>query len=95
MDYEALHWTALKKLVVEAGGVWTNKDDAIEYLTGLSIAIPESIAKPAEKPAGKPASATLDKSLPYGEVSGKIENAPGARYTQGGVYFNGNGEQVG
>ncbi len=37
----------------------------------------------------------LDKNQPYGEVSGKIEGAPGARYFQDGLYFNGAGEKVG
>ncbi len=37
----------------------------------------------------------LDRNQPYGEVSGKIEGAPGARYFQDGLYFNGAGEKVG
>ena len=37
----------------------------------------------------------LDKKQPYGEVMGKVEGAPGARYFQDGLYFNGKGEKVG
>ena len=37
----------------------------------------------------------FDKKQPYGEVSGKIEDAPGARFFQDGIYYNGLGEKVG
>jgi len=34
-DYEGMLWQAVKKLVVEAGGEWTNKKEGIAYLEGL------------------------------------------------------------
>lgn len=47
-----------------------------------------------EAAKGEP-SIAFDKRKPYGDVFGEIENAPGARYFQGGKYFNGRGELVG
>lgn len=37
----------------------------------------------------------FDRSRPYGEISGEIPEAPGARYLQGGHYFNNAGDAVG
>lgn len=33
-DYQSMHWQTLKKLVEDAGGEWSSKDAAIEFLRG-------------------------------------------------------------
>ena len=83
-----LHWTKLKKMVEEAGGTWSTREAAEEFLarSGVEIVEPE----PAPKRA-----ASFDRSAPYADVYGAIDTAPGARFMQGGVYFNVRGEQVG
>lgn len=35
VQYEELHWTKLRKLVEDAGGTYTGKDDAVAYLKAL------------------------------------------------------------
>ncbi len=37
----------------------------------------------------------LNRNAPYGEICGEIADAPGARFLQGGLYFNNAGEVVG
>lgn len=37
----------------------------------------------------------LNRRMPFGQVFGDIENAPGARFTQGGHLFNAAGQKVG
>ena len=77
----SLHWTALKKLVEEKGGTYEDKAQAIAFLS--------SDTQPSA-PVG-----TFDKSQPYGDVSGEIEDMPGARYFQNGHFYNGVGVMVG
>lgn len=77
------HWRTLKKMVEDAGGVWTDKEAAVKFLLGSA-----DKASPTEKPG-------LDKSRPYAEVFGTVEGADGARYMQDGVYYNLSGQKVG
>ena len=37
----------------------------------------------------------LDKSKPYGLVSGLVDGFPGARYCQGGAYYTPSGNRLG
>jgi len=88
-----IHWTKLKKAVEDAGGTWTNRDDAEVFLANRGIEVadePAPVAAPAQIKR-----VALDRSLPYADVFGSVENAPGARFMQGGTYFNTKGEQVG
>ncbi len=38
---------------------------------------------------------TFKRNAPYGEICGEVADAPGARFLQGGFYFNNAGEVVG
>lgn len=33
-NYYSLHWTKLKQLVIEKGGEWSTREDAMDFLTG-------------------------------------------------------------
>ena len=85
-DLNSLHWTALKRLVEEKGGTYEDKAQAIAFLS--------SDTQPAA-PVASNTNVTFDKSKPYGDVSGEIEDMPGARYFQNGHFFNGVGVMVG
>ena len=90
MNYEDMHWKTLKSTVEANGGVYVNKEDAVKFMNELM-----GSTKSPETPDTKTAVAELDKSKPYGEISGSVEGAPGARFIQGGVYFNSKGQKVG
>lgn len=105
---ETLHWQALKAKMEAAGLPWISKADAIEKLGKLEVAAgdggdaggeqtgdaaaPKADAKPAKPANGKPC---FDRKRPYGDVMGRVEGAPGARYLQDRLYFNSAGEVVG
>lgn len=103
---ETLHWQALKAKMEAVGLPWISKADAIEKLGKLEgaaggdqagaggeqtgdAAAPKADAKPAK---GKP---YFDRQRPYGDVMGRVEGAPGARYLQDRMYFNSAGDVVG
>lgn len=54
---------------------------------------PADPAPAAEDPA--PTGPRFDRRKPYGEICGDIPEAPGARFLQGGHYFNNAGDVVG
>ena len=87
-----IHWTKLKKAVEDAGGTWTNRDDAEVFLANAGIDVVDEPAPAVTTPA--PKQAAFDRGQPYGEIIGDI-GIPGARFLQGGHYFNNRGEQVG
>lgn len=89
-DYQGMHWSALKKLVEARGMAYEGKEQAIAF---LSAALPIGQVKSPQSvvTGGK----FLDKKQPYGDIFGEVENAPDARYIQGGNYYNGAGEKVG
>lgn len=107
---ETLHWQALKAKMEAAGLPWISKADAIEKLGKLEgaagdggdagdeqtgdAAAPKADAKPAKEKAAKVA-VVFDRKRPYGDVMGRVEGAPGARYLQDRLYFNSAGEVVG
>ncbi len=93
-DLGSLHWTALRKMVEDAGGRYEGKPQAIEFLTtGKPAEVSSDVA--VQVVAHSSSGITLDRSRPFGHVSGDIEEAPNARYFQGGHYFNTQGEKVG
>jgi len=53
---------------------------------------PADAAPAVEEPAPAP---RFDRRKPYGEISGDIPESPGARFVQGGLYFNNAGDVVG
>lgn len=44
--------------------------------------------------AAKQSGPRLDRSKPYGQIGGEVENYPGACYAQGGMFFNSAGDHV-
>jgi len=97
MNYETMHWKKIKKLVEERGGVYTNVADGLVLLRELPAAegVKVDLAEAAMSISVKEDDVVFDKSKPYGKVSGSIADAPGARFVQGGHYFNGQGIKVG
>lgn len=96
-DLSTTHWTALKKMMEDAGLVWVSKADAIEKLGRLGAVAPE-VTEPVvtvTKVAMTSSCPTFDRHQPYGQICGEIEGAPGAYYMQRGLYFNSSGEVVG
>lgn len=78
-----IHWTKLKKAVEEAGGTWTNREEAETFLAGQGL-------MPADEP-----DVVFDDSKPYGVIVGSDDRWPGARFSQGGHLFNAQGKKVG
>lgn len=93
-DLASLHWMQLKSKVEAAGLPWISKADAIEKLGKLDQPVVAAEPEPVKATKVK-AGQTLDRSKPYGEISGEIEGAPGARYAQGGLFFNSAGDLIG
>lgn len=94
---KSMHWQELKKLMEARGLKWENKAQAIEALGKLETA-EANASKPDSAPevkAPKGVDVTLDKSKPYGTVHGKDDRFPDAAFSQGGRYFNRDGNQVG
>jgi hypothetical protein len=87
-----IHWTKLKRAVEDAGGTWTNRDDAEVFLANAGIEVAED---PAPAPVAQPVDVTFDRSKYYGTVVGSDPRFPGAAYSQGGHYFNAAGKKVG
>lgn len=52
-------------------------------------------AAAAEAEAATYTGPMLNRRMPFGQVFGEIEGAPGARFTQGGHLFNAAGRKVG
>lgn len=105
-DYASLHWQELKKRVEAAGFPWISKVDAVEKLIAIDDAGAPNVADPApddaptadpeDPPAVEPEATgpRLDRSKPYGQLCGEVENYPGACYQQGGMFFNSAGSHV-
>ena len=87
-----IHWTKLKRAVEDAGGTWTNRDDAEVFLANAGIEVAED---PAPAPVAQSVDVTFDRSKPHGKVVGSDQRFPGAAYSQGGHYFNAEGKKVG
>jgi hypothetical protein len=95
-----LHWQVLKKMMEDAGMAWKDKADAIEKLGGLvaketAPAEPEPVEPVAPKAKAEVEAPRFNSKQPYGEICGDIPDARGARFLQGGLYFNNAGVVVG
>ena len=94
-NLESLHWTALKKLVEERGGKYEGKDQAIAFLKTDPQPISPVVSAEQAPAIVSGDTVVFDRSQPYGQVSGDIEEMPGARFFQNGHFFNVRGECVG
>jgi len=83
-DLSALHHNKLKKMVTDAGGVYTDKGSAIAFLVAAPV-----VAKVEHK-----SNSTLDKTRPYGQIFGELEGYPTARFMQNGCVFNTEGMKL-
>lgn len=99
MNYDDMHWKQLKKLVEERGGEYISKEDAVLFLNAEPVVaevVVEAAAVAEVAVTAEPVEEMVfDKRQPYGEVSGRIEGYPGARFTQNGVFFNSQGKRIG
>jgi len=87
-----IHWTKLKRAVEDAGGTWTNRDDAEVFLANAGIEVAD---EPAPAPIVQPDAVEFDKRKPHGVVVGSDKRFPCAAYVQGGHYFDATGKKVG
>lgn len=107
-ELKEMHWSQLKKAVEEAGGQYENKEQCIQFLIDAGAVTSKAEEKAqandgsgelptlkipdAEQVARK--TALLDRSRPFGDISGEIEGFPTARYSQGEHLFNPQGERL-
>lgn len=98
MNYDEMHWKQIEKLVKERGGEYTTKEAALVWLAEFDAAqggAPDHAnADASNADTSAPAEVVFDKRLPYGEINGRIEGFPGAKYTQGGAFFTSQGKRI-
>lgn len=84
-----IHWTKIKKAVEDNGGTWTDRAAGEAFLVINGIVLEES------EPAPATPAVTFDASKPHGTFHGEDARYPGAKFSQGGHYFNAQGKKVG
>lgn len=97
-DYENMHWKHLKAELEARGLKFESKEQAVDALlksdqdgnAPIAAAVPavftEKVADGIQR---------FNPKAEHTQIFGEVENAPGARFSQGGRYFNNAGEQVG
>lgn len=84
----------LSKLPAADGTVGTPPVGDTQPPAGNPKADGDTAPAPKAKPES-PAVPHFNSKQPYGEISGSLPEAPGARFLQGGLYFNNAGDVVG
>lgn len=110
-ELKKTHWQMLKKMMADAGLEFKSKEQAIEELSKLQPTPDgtasgdngeSATSADADQGDGAQTKASneaqgprFDRKKPYGEICGDVPDAPGARFLQGGHYFNNAGDAVG
>lgn len=95
-DFASLHWSQRRKLVEINGGVWTNAEDAHQFLSGL-LGVPVEIETPAESITAPAQPAVVTSTQKFDINRGYIHNIgdDGQYYVQDGCKFGTNGLYIG